>query len=139
MHILLLLISELTDLGSWVSPVLSPQNWNFKNIIFDAIILHHKLCFQSMLRRNHGWSLIKLKNIQLKELPDAVRKSAKNVKKNSSTGSFRSKFGHRFLNFFNNFSIEHRRWLLLKYNYFSFNFKFLAFQRKILGIWAITC
>ena len=41
-----------------------------------------------MLRRNHGWSLIKLKNIQLKELPDAVRKSAKNVKKNSSTGSF---------------------------------------------------
>ena len=42
-----------------------------------------------MLRRNHGWSLIKLEKTQLlKELPEAARESAKNVKKNSSTGSF---------------------------------------------------
>ena len=62
-----------------------PTNLNLNNIIFVIII---KLFFQSMLRRRHGCSLIKLKNIRLKELSEAVSKSTKNVKMKSFTGSF---------------------------------------------------
>ena len=53
-------------------PHLGDPNWNLKNIIFEVIIRDHKLCFQIMLRRNHVCSLIKLKNIWLKELSEAV-------------------------------------------------------------------
>ena len=34
----------------------------------------NNLCFQSIGRRSHGWSTIKLNNIRLKELPEAVSK-----------------------------------------------------------------
>ena len=52
-----------------------PPNRNLKNIIFEVIIRHHKLCFQSMLKISSGWSLIK-------ELSKSVSKSTKNVKMN---------------------------------------------------------
>ena len=63
--------------------------------------------FQRILRRSHGWSLIKLNKIWLRELSEAVSKSTKNVKMNSSLVLFTSKFGHRFFSFFNSLSIEY--------------------------------
>ena len=61
----------------------------------NRLIRYHKLCFQSMLRSNHGWFHIKLKKIRRKELSDAVSKSTKNVKINYFTGRFHKQAGFK--------------------------------------------
>ena len=87
-----------------------------------------------MLRRSHGWSLIKLRSIRLKKLSEAASKSTKNVKMNSCTGNFHSKCGHRLFSFLSSFSIEHRRWLLMIQEPFL-KLQVSSLQNKILRKW----
>ena len=72
----------------WVLGFLGHPNRNFKKYHLWNHISHHKPCFQGILRRRHGWSPIKLNNIRLKELSEAIgSKSTKNVKMNTFIGS----------------------------------------------------
>ena len=71
-------------------------------MMFEFIIRHSKLCFQSMLRRrSHDWFLKKLKNIEPKELSEEASESSKNVKqlKTTKTSTERKENSSKMLNF----------------------------------------
>ena len=99
------------------------KGWAFKVAYILTGCLKLNVYFQGVLRRSHGWSLIKLENVRLNELSQVVVNQLKKIKWSISL----------LFSFFNSFSMEHRMWLLLKYN--NLNIKFLTFQNKILGKW----